>query len=235
MRILAIDTTASPVSAAIVTDGFLEGEFFLNVKTTHSQTLMPIIDSLLKMTNIKLDDIDLFAVDAGPGSFTGVRIGVSTVKGITYPLSKPCAAVSTLEAMAYSMPYSNGIVCAVMDARCSQVYNALFMLDDGKIERITEDRALSIDDLKNELTYYEENNIYLVGDGADICYKAFADEFPMLTLAPMNIRFQHAYGTAMAAAKMHENGCLCTSDDLIPIYLRVPQAERELKAKQNMI
>ena len=126
MRILAIDTTASPVSAALVNDGFLEGEFFLNVKTTHSQTLMPIVDELLKMTNTKIDDIDLFAVDAGPGSFTGVRIGVSSVKGITLPLSKPCAAVSTLEAMAYSMPYRDGIVCAAMDARCSQVYNALF-------------------------------------------------------------------------------------------------------------
>ena len=233
MRILAIDTTASPVSAALVNDGFLEGEFFLNVKTTHSQTLMPIVDELLKMTNTKIDDIDLFAVDAGPGSFTGVRIGVSSVKGITLPLSKPCAAVSTLEAMAYSMPYRDGIVCAAMDARCSQIYNALFMLDDGKLQRITEDRAISIEDLNKELGYYEENSIYLVGDGAELCYNAFGAEYPLMELVPMNIRYQHAYGTAMAAEKMAEENRLCSSDELMPIYLRVPQAERELKAKQK--
>ena len=233
MRILAIDTTASPVSAALVNDGFLEGEFFLNVKTTHSQTLMPIVDELLKMTNTKIDDIDLFAVDAGPGSFTGVRIGVSSVKGITLPLSKPCAAVSTLEAMAYSMPYRDGIVCAAMDARCSQVYNALFMLDDGKLQRITEDRAISIEDLNKELGCYEENSIYLVGDGAELCYNAFGAEYPLMELVPMNIRYQHAYGTAMAAEKMAEENRLCSSDELMPIYLRVPQAERELKAKQK--
>ncbi len=233
MRILAIDTTASAVSAALVKDGFLEGEFFLNVKTTHSQTLMPIIDNLLKLTNTKLDDIDLFAVDAGPGSFTGVRIGVATVKGLSLPLSKPCAAVSTLEAMAYSMPRVSGIICAVMDARCSQVYNALFRSDDGIIERITEDRALSIEELKNELAYYEEDNIYLIGDGTNIVYDTLVPELPDLILTTNNIRYQHAYGTAVVAERMSDMNKTCTSDELMPIYLRVPQAERELKAKQQ--
>ena len=156
MKILAIDTTASPVSAALVDDGKLLGEFYLNIKTTHSQTLMPVIASLLDNTKTDIRDIDLFAVNAGPGSFTGVRIGVASVKGMAMPLDKPCAQVSTLEAMAYSMPYTDGIVCAVMDARCSQVYNALFRLDNGKVERITEDRALSLEELSSELEYYDE-------------------------------------------------------------------------------
>ena len=233
MRILAIDTTASPVSVALLKDGFLEGEFFLNIKTAYSQTLMPLVENILRLTGISAEDVDLFAVNAGPGSFTGVRIGVSSVKGMTFASDKPCAAVSTLEAMAYSMPYRNGIVCAVMDARCSQVYNALFRLDEGNVERITEDRALSIDELKNELEYYEEDQIYLTGDGADICFKSFGDSLPSLVLTPMNIRYQHAYGTAMAAMRMADENKLCTSDELMPIYLRIPQAERELQAKKR--
>lgn len=231
MKILAADTSASPVSVALTDNGRLLGEFYLNIKTTHSQTLMPLIESVLKTTNTNINEIDIFAVNAGPGSFTGVRIGVASVKGLSMPLDKLCASVSTLESMAYCMPYQNGVVCAVMDARCSQVYNALFRLNDGKPERLTPDRALSIDELAEELGTYSEN-IYLVGDGAEICSKAFSD-IENISLAPENIRFQHAYGTAKAAEKMAEENNLCTSDRLMPVYLRLPQAERELKAKQQ--
>jgi len=234
MNILAIDTSASPVSAAIVKDGFLAGEFFLNTKTTHSQTLMPVISALLDTTSFSLNDIDVFAVNAGPGSFTGVRIGVSSVKGLAYPLGKPCAAVSTLSSMAYNMPYQKGIVCAVMDARCAQVYNALFRLDNGKAERLTEDRALSIQELQQELKeQYQGEAIYLVGDGADICYNIFEGNIPRIILAPMNLRYQRAYGTAMAAMELILKNQLCTADELMPLYLRLPQAERELKARLN--
>lgn len=233
MKILAIDTTASPVSAAILNDGFLEGEFFLNIRTTHSQTLMPIVETLLKMTNTSISDIDIFAVDAGPGSFTGVRIGVASVKGMTMPLDKPCAAVSTLEAMAYSMPYQEGIVCAVMDARCSQVYNALFRLEKNIPCRLCDDRALSIAELEEELSEYKDSTVYLVGDGAKLCYDSFGARHGNMVLAPMNIRYQHAYGTARAAEAMAGRNRLCTSEELMPFYLRLPQAERELKARQQ--
>ena len=233
MKILAVDTSASPVSVALTDNSRLVGELYLNIKTTHSQTLMPLIESILKTTNTNINDIDIFAVNAGPGSFTGVRIGVASIKGLSMPLNKPCASVSTLESMAYCMPYKNGIVCAVMDARCSQVYNAIFRLNDSIPERLTPDRALSIDELSAELKTYSEN-IYLVGDGAEICSKAFSD-IPNISLTPENIRFQHAYGTAIAAQKMAEQNALCTSDSLMPIYLRLPQAERELKAKQQKI
>jgi len=229
MKILAVDTSATPVSAALVDSGRLLGEFYLNVKTTHSQTLMPIVESLLKTTGTAIQEIDVFAVNVGPGSFTGVRIGVASVKGLTMPLEKPCAAVSTLEAMAYGMPYENGIVCAVMDARCSQVYNAIFEMKGGTVERLTPDRALSIAELSEELESYKEK-IYLVGDGAEICKKAF-EGMENIVLVPENIRFQHAYGTARCAEKMAEENNLCTSGMLMPTYLRLPQAERERLAK----
>lgn len=233
MKILAIDTTASPVSAALTDDGFLCGEFFLNIKTTHSQTLMPLVDALLKGTNTKLENIDLFAVNSGPGSFTGVRIGVSTIKGITMPLKKPCASVSTLEAMALQLPYREGIICSVMDARCSQVYNAMFRAGEDYPERITPDRAMSIELLGEELRNYSDNTVYLVGDGASVCYDALSARYENLCLVPINIRFQHAYGTAAAAQRLAEKGELCLSDELLPGYLRLPQAQRELLAKQK--
>ena len=230
MKILAIDTTASPVSAALLIDGKLMGEFYLNIKTTHSQTLMPIVSSLLSSTGTDIKDIDVFAVNAGPGSFTGVRIGAASVKGMAMPENKPCAQVSTLEAMAYSMPYMDGIVCAVMDARCSQVYNALFRINGGNIERITEDRALSINELSEELKSIGDT-IYLTGDGAEICYNVFKDSVSGVILTPENIRFQHAYGTARVAEKMIGEEKLCSPDNLMPIYLRLPQAQRELNAR----
>ena len=133
MIILGIDTSASPVSAALLKDGKLLGEFYLNIPTTHSQTLMPVVTGLMDSAGISVNDIDLFAVNAGPGSFTGVRIGTASVKGMAMPLGKPCAMVSTLEAMAYSMPYREGVICAVMDARCAQVYNALFRIRNGSV------------------------------------------------------------------------------------------------------
>lgn len=230
MKILAIDTTASPVSAALVENANLIGEFYLNIKTTHSQTLMPLVSSLLDTSKTDINDIDIFAVNAGPGSFTGVRIGTASVKGLSMPLNKPCAQVSTLESMAYNMPYQSGIICAVMDARCSQVYNALFRLNNHNVERITEDRAISLDELLSELKNYNEP-VYLTGDGAELCYKSFKEDINNIILPPSNIRFQHAYGTAMAAFKMAEDNKLCSSDALMPVYLRLPQAERELKAR----
>ena len=233
MRILAIDTSASPVSAALTEDDELLGEFYLNIRTTHSQTLMPIIEALLKTAGMSVSDIDTVAVNAGPGSFTGIRIGIATVKGLTMPLGIPCASVSTLEAMAYQLPYSDGIVCAVMDARCSQVYNALFRLSDGKPERITEDRAVSIEQLFDELKEIKNKTIYLVGDGAGLCCNTFGNKLDSIELVPQNLRFQHAYGTARAARVLAYSNRLCTSDELMPVYLRLPQAERERMARLN--
>lgn len=228
MLILALDSSAAPASAALLEDGKILSEFYINTKQTHSQTLMPMVESVLKLTNKTLDDVTCMAVSAGPGSFTGVRIGVSCVKGLSMTRNIPCAGVSTLRAMAENARQLTGIVCAVMDARCGQVYNALFRAESGKLTRLCDDRALPIAELLDECKTFAEK-IYLVGDGAELCYKTFAAIRAEL-LQPQ-LRFQRASGVAMAAQEMIENGQTVTPDALMPIYLRLPQAERELKAK----
>lgn len=231
MRVLAIDTSASPASAALVENQKIIGEFFINTKLTHSQTIMPMVNSLLTCCETKLSDVDVLAVSAGPGSFTGIRIGIAAVKGMAYGCNKKCVAVSTLESMAYCHLYHSGIVCAVMDARCNQVYNALFRIEQGKVERICSDRAISIEDLTKELENAHEN-ILLVGDGAEICYKAMVQTSVCARLAPYNVRFQNASAVAFAAQEEAEKGNTISSRELMPVYLRLPQAERELKKKQ---
>ena len=228
MLILALDSSAAPASVALLEDGKILSEFYINTKQTHSQTLMPMVESVLKLTNKTLDDVTCMAVSAGPGSFTGVRIGVSCVKGLSMTRNIPCAGVSTLRAMAENARQLTGIVCAVMDARCGQVYNALFRAEGGKLTRLCNDRALPIAELLEECKTFAEK-IYLVGDGAELCYKTFAAIRAEL-LQPQ-LRFQRASGVAMAAQEMIENGQTVTPDALMPIYLRLPQAERELKAK----
>ena len=228
MLILALDSSAAPASAALLEDGKILSEFYINTKQTHSQTLMPMVESVLKLTNKTLDDVTCMAVSAGPGSFTGVRIGVSCVKGLSMTRNIPCAGVSTLRAMAENARQLTGIVCAVMDARCGQVYNALFRAESGKLTRLCDDRALPIAELLEECKTFAEK-VYLVGDGAELCYKTFAAIRAEL-LQPQ-LRFQRASGVAMAAQEMIENGQTVTPGALMPIYLRLPQAERELKAK----
>ena len=207
MLILALDSSAAPASAALLEEGKILSEFYINTKQTHSQTLMPMVESVLKLTNKTLDDVTCMAVSAGPGSFTGVRIGVSCVKGLSMTRNIPCAGVSTLRAMAENARQLTGIVCAVMDARCGQV---------------------PIAELLEECKTFTEK-IYLVGDGAELCYKTFVAIRAELLLP--QLRFQRASGVAMAAQEMVENGHTVTPDALMPIYLRLPQAERELKAK----
>ena len=228
MLILALDSSAAPASAALLEDGKILSEFYINTKQTHSQTLMPMVESVLKLTNKTLDDVTCMAVSAGPGSFTGVRIGVSCVKGLSMMRNIPCAGVSTLRAMAENARQLTGIVCAVMDARCGQVYNALFRAEGGTLTRLCDDRALPIAELLEECKMFTEK-IYLVGDGAELCYETIAAIHAELVLP--QLRFQRASGVAMAAQEMVENGQTVTPDALMPIYLRLPQAERELKAK----
>ena len=224
MRILAVDSSAKACSAAIVDDEKVIGSFFINTALTHSQTLVPMIDAVLKSTNTDINTIDAFAVSAGPGSFTGVRIGVAAVKGMAMPLGKPCISCSTLESMAYNLTGSNCVVCAVMDARCQQVYNALFRINGGKVSRLCDDRALSIDDLFEELKSYNKK-IVLVGDGAQLCYNSYKELSGNIELAPEQQRYQNAVGVAFSA----KNKELITASELLPTYLRLPQAERELK------
>lgn len=221
MKILAIDTSAVASSAAVYEDGKRLSEAFINVKLTHSQTMLPMCNSVLSAIGLTLDDIDAFAVSSGPGSFTGLRIGIAAIKGMALKDNKPCYSVSTLEALAYNLSSFNGTVCAVMDARCNQFYNALFKVSNGIVTRLCEDRAITADELYNELNGIKDE-IFIVGDGAELCVNNYSGS-SKLTLAPLPLRYASAYSVAAATENLAPISC----DELIPIYLRLPQAERE--------
>lgn len=229
MLTLGIDSSASAASAAVVENGKLLGEFFVNTKQTHSQTLLPMVQGLLQTVGHSCNEVDVLAVSHGPGSFTGVRIGVACVKGIALPNDTPCVGVSTLEAIAYGgISVEGAVLCAVMDARCSQVYNALFQVEKGVLRRLTEDRALAIADLEKECRTYGEK-LLLLGDGAALCHKTF--EAWGAKLAPESIRFQRASSVTLLGEQAAHQGSTVSASSLAPVYLRLPQAERELKKR----
>lgn len=232
--ILAIDTSATPVSCAIVRDARILASFFSHSGLTHSQTLMPMVKSAMSIAGIDANALDAIAVSVGPGSFTGVRIGVSAVKGLAFANNIPCVAVSTLESMADGLrgiPFE-GVVCCVMDARCHQVYTARFAQHaNGTQQRLSPDEAISIDTLKQELKHLNKSVIF-VGDGSEMCYNLLKDAIPDLHLAPLSVRYQSATGVALVAEAMYRRGETVPSDKLLPSYLRLPQAERELKERQ---
>ena len=232
MKILAFDSTATSASVAVFDDENLTGEFFINTKQTHSQTLLPMAESLLKNTNVDVKDIDLFAVNTGPGSFTGVRIGVAAVKGMAMALNKPCVAVSTLDSMAYNLIDVDCTAVCVMDARCNQVYNANFQINNGKAEKLCEDRALSTDELTAELSSVQ-GDIILVGDGAKLCYDKMKEAIPNIKIASVQNRYQKASSTVLVALDLYSKGQTLTAEELMPYYLRLPQAERELKKREE--
>ncbi len=235
MRLLSVDSTASACSVSLTEGGKVLGEFYCNTKLTHSQTLMVMAEQMMNCTGFSLQDVDGFAVSAGPGSFTGVRIGVSAVKGMAMALGKPCVGVSTLEAMARNLTHLTGIVCALMDARCGQVYTALFRVGEGRLERLAEDSALPASEAARTAGSCAEQGepVYLVGDGAELCF--CREEFKALSavLAPEPLRFQRACGVAKAAEERFLRGEAVTAAELAPVYLRLPQAERELKKKRK--
>ena len=230
MKILAVDSSAKTASVAVVNGETLISECFVNAGLTHSRTLMPMVDNALSQADMKISDIDAFCVNAGPGSFTGIRIGVAAVKGLALFEDKPCAGVSTLESAAYNFTDENCVVCVSMDARCNQVYTALFRRENSRVIRLCEDKAVSIDSLCDELSQFKEK-IYLAGDGAEICFNSFKDKLPNAVLAAENRRYQRAYGAALVAANNEE--LFKNSVELAPVYLRLPQAERELKIRKG--
>ena len=235
MKILAFDSTATAASVAICDNGKVVSEFFVNAGLTHSRTLVPMLDAALKNTDSDLKSIDALAISNGPGSFTGVRIGVAVAKGIAFAENLECFEVSTLESMAYNLTLTDCVVCAAMDARCAQVYNAIFEIKYGEVLRLCEDRALAIADLKAELIEkYTGKRIILVGDGAELCFKEFMDTNLSVELAPDALRFQKASSVAAAAFdKLNKGEKAKSSSELLPSYLRLSQAERELKKKEN--
>ena len=227
MNILALESSATACSAALCRDGELVAQSFQNSGLTHSRTLLPMVDSMLKNCGEQLADVDVIAVAAGPGSFTGLRIGVATAKGLAWAGDKDCAPCSTLESMAWPLAHLEGrlIVCA-MDARRKQVYNALFLARGERLERLSPDRAISLEELGGELKKYENQKI-IVGDGAGLCYNTLQEQVPGLELAPRHLRMQSAWGVARAAEELAAAGKLVKGGALAPVYHRLSQAERE--------
>ncbi len=235
MILLSLECSASPVSVALSENGNIISNDFSREKVTHSQTLMPMILDVLKKGGKTFSDIDAVAVAAGPGSFTGIRIGIAAAKGIAAPKDIPCFAVSTLEAMAYMFKSESAVICPVMDARCSQLYNGLFKVESGKITRLCEDRAIKCEDLSKELCEkYANETIIVCGDGMDV-FEPFINSCENIRLADENKRFQNATGVACAAENMALGGKSVSYKELVPVYLRLPQAERELKAKKEKL
>ena len=234
MLILAFETSAKAASVALMENGKLLGEGYQNTGLTHSQTLMVMAEDVLKQCGKTAAEVQAVAVAAGPGSFTGVRIGVAAAKGFAWGAEISCYGVSTLEAMAESLGVFDGIVCPCMDARRSQVYNALFSAQDGKLTRITDDRAIALAELKEELKKMDRP-IFLVGDGANLCYHTLAAEVPALVLPPEHRLHQRAAGVAILAQRMSDAGIAPSGGELMPNYLRLSQAEREKLEKLKII
>ncbi len=228
MLILAFESSAKAASVALLRDGALISQYSQCSGLTHSRTLLPMAEDLLKNAELSIRDVDLFAVAHGPGSFTGVRIGVSAVKGLAWAGDKPCVGVSTLEAMAWHGLAAGGIVCPVMDARRQQVYTALFQIRDGRPLRLSEDRPIALEELAEQVRSLE-SPVFLVGDGAELAAAYFAGKGIPFRLAPDNLRWQSAWGVAMAAADKTPG----SADELLPVYLRLSQAERERQARMS--
>ncbi|MBQ7105914.1 MAG: tRNA (adenosine(37)-N6)-threonylcarbamoyltransferase complex dimerization subunit type 1 TsaB [Clostridia bacterium] len=234
MKILAAECSAVSASCALTDNGKTIATSFVNLKLTHSQTLLPMIKAMLDSAKTDIKDIDGFCISSGPGSFTGIRIGISAVKGMAAPEKKPCVGVSTLLAMAYNYADTDCIACCVMDARCSQVYNAMFRIENGVITRLCDDRALLCEELAKDIKEnYSGEKIIVIGDGTS-CFAPFADDLNVILSHPSR-RFQTAEGVAQAAYNDFLCGNTTPPEQLLPTYLRLPQAERELKAKKGDI
>ena len=230
MLILAFETSAKSCSAAIHDGKSLLAESYQNSGLTHSQTLMVMAEDLLKVCGKSAADVTHLAAAAGPGSFTGIRIGVSAAKGFAWGAEKPVYGVSTLESMALGLGLWSGYVCCCMDARRNQVYNAIFLAENGSLKRISEDRAIALSDLKEELAHLD-GPIYLVGDGAALAHKNLSSELPNLILPPEHRMHQRAGGVALAALAAMDRGENADGAALQPNYLRLSQAERERMEK----
>lgn len=228
MLILAFESSAKAASVALCDGEKLISQYSQCSALTHSRTLLPMAEDMLKNADKKIQDVDLIAVAHGPGSFTGIRIGVSTVKGLAWAAEKPCVGVSTLEAMSWHGLTAGGYVCPVMDARRDQVYNAIFEIKEGRPQRITDDRPIALNDLAEEVRALNAP-VFLVGDGAEITEKYFKGNSIPCSVASENLRWQSAWGVAMAAL----NKTPGNADSLLPVYLRLSQAERERQERME--
>ena len=225
MLMLALESSAKAASAALARDGVLLDMDFQNAGLTHSRTLLPMAEAVLERAGLSVRDLDAVAVAHGPGSFTGIRIGVSTAKGLCWGGEKPAVGVSTLEAMAWNAVDAGAgerLICCAMDARRNQVYNALFTISDGRPRRLCADRAIGLAELAEELKH-SKKPVFVLGDGGELCYQYLSEQGLDAVLASEQFRLQNAWGVCRAAQGLEP----ASAGALLPVYLRLSQAERE--------
>ena len=225
MKLLALESSAKAASCAVFEDGQVLASAWQSAGLTHSRTLLPMVEDMLRNSGCALRDVDGIAVAAGPGSFTGLRIGVASAKGLAWGAEKPCVPVSTLEAMAWPLAHLEGVTVCAMDARRQQIYNAVFRARGGALERLRPDRAVSLEEAAADLAELGES-LTVVGDGAQLCFDFLTARGLPCRLAPPHLRWQSAVGVAMAAARRGPGGAAGAQED-VPAYLRLSQAERE--------
>ena len=229
MKIFAVATSSAVASAAIVDGDKLLCEFTLNNGLTHSQTLMPMVKEVFEKSGLSVDDIDLFAVCEGPGSFTGLRIGITTVKGLSHAAKKPIAGVNTLEAMCYNLPFCPFVISPIMDARRGEVYNGFYRMRDGKAEELCPPRAIPLTKCLEEIRQMGEKAVFL-GDAVPVFKDVIENELKDLAIfAPQGANMQRASSVAEAAKFKTPQ----KYSELVPTYLRKSQAEREYEERGN--
>ena len=238
MKILALDSSGLVASVAIFADGQLLAEYTVNYKKTHSQTLLPMLDEICRMLEFDSSTVDAVAVAAGPGSFTGLRIGSATAKGLGLALGVPLIEVPTLDAMAMNLPFANGLVCPIMDARRQEVYSGIYRFEGDQLVTVRGQMPLSVLSLTSELEALDPaltaNGVIFLGDGVEV-YRALIDE--NLTLphgyAPANVGRQRAASVAILGHRLFATGHAVAAEEHAPIYLRKSQAEREREEKEK--
>lgn len=231
MKLLALESSARAASCAVLADGEPLASAWQATGLTHSRTLLPMVEDMLANSELTLADMDGLAVAAGPGSFTGLRIGVSAVKGLAWALDKPCVPVSTLEAMAWPLAHLEGVIVCAMDARRQQIYNAVFRAEGGALTRLREDRAVSLEEAAADLAGLD-GPLTVVGDGAGLCGAFLRERGIPCALAPAHLRLQSAVGVGMAACRRWPQSAV-SAQELAPVYLRLSQAERERLARSG--
>lgn len=233
MKLLAIDSSGMVASVAVLSEEKLIGEYTINNKKTHSQTLLPMIDEMMKMIGMEPEELDAIAIAAGPGSFTGLRIGSATAKGLAFALKKPIVSVPTLEAIAYNVVDSTKLLCPIMDARNQQVFTAMYRFNDGKLVTVMDQAVLTVDELCNRLNEMNTDTMFL-GDGVDVYKELLTKKIEAkITFAPAHVRNQRASSVGMSGFHRFEEGKIDTADSHVPEYLRLSQAEREMQERQK--
>ena len=233
MKILALDSSGMVASVAVFEDDTMIAEYTVNHKKTHSQTLLPMLDEVVRMTQTKLDQVDAIAIAAGPGSFTGLRIGASTAKGLGLALDIPLIPVPTVDALAWNLAGCAGVVCPIMDARRQQVYTGLYRTQNGQLEVLEPQMAIAVEELAVKCNAYDEQITFL-GDGVPV-YREMLDGLLRVphVYAPGHLSRQRAGAVAALGMELYRKGCTKTAAEFAPDYLRVSQAERERKARES--